>query len=146
MSSSRPHTAGKGSRPTHRLLFRSDEVRVVFMYSVCCFLPGSSVRSMDSSQDHIIPQAPRSPCCILKTIHSRITIGTSDMPTSYQLWVWEREAHINWSMVTCQGSTRYWNYLEDYWPCAGGLSAVNAIGTQLHEPINSGLTRWRMAV
>ena len=21
-------------------------------------------------------------------------------------WVWEREAHINWSMATCQGSTR----------------------------------------
>ena len=28
-------------------------------------------------------------------------------------------------------------------PCAGGLSAVNAIGTQLRDPINSGLTRWR---
>ena len=53
---------------------------------------------------------------------------------------------MNWSMVTCQGSTRYCNYLEDYWPCAGGLSAVNAIGTQLRDPINSGLTRWRMAV
>ena len=26
--------------------------------------------------------------------------------TSYQKWVWEREAHINWSMKTCQGSTR----------------------------------------
>ena len=38
------------------------------------------------------------------------------------------------------------NYLEVYWPCAGGLSAVNAIKTQLHDPINSGLTRWRMAV
>ena len=23
---------------------------------------------------------------------------------------------------------------------------MNAIGTQLHDPINSGLTRWRMAV
>ena len=38
------------------------------------------------------------------------------------------------------------NYLEVYWPCAGGLSAVNAIGTQLRDPINSGLTRWRMVV
>ena len=38
------------------------------------------------------------------------------------------------------GSTRYWNYLEDYyWSYAGGLSAVNAIGTQLRDPINSGL-------
>ena len=58
----------------------------------------------------------------------------------------KKEAWINWSMVTCRGSTRYWNDLEDYWPCAGGLSAGNAIGTQLRDPINSGLTRWRMAV
>ena len=36
------------------------------------------------------------------------------------------------------------NYLEVYWPRAGGLSAVNAIDTQLRDPINSGLTRWRM--
>ena len=43
----------------------------------------------------------------------------------------------------CKGSTRYWNYLEDYWPCAGGLSAVSAIDTQLRDLINisSGLTR-----
>ena len=27
-------------------------------------------------------------------------------------------------------------YLENYWPCAGGFSAVNAIGTQqLHDLI-----------
>ena len=58
----------------------------------------------------------------------------------------KKEAHINWSMVTCQGSTRYWDYLDDYWPCTGGLSAVNAIGTQLRDPINSGLTRWRVVV
>ena len=45
----------------------------------------------------------------------------------------------------CKGSSHYWNYLEDYWPCAGGLSpAVNAIGTQLRDPINSGLARWRI--
>ena len=33
-----------------------------------------------------------------------------------------------------------------HWPCAGGLSAVNTIGAQLREPINSGLTQWRLAV
>ena len=38
------------------------------------------------------------------------------------------------------------NYLEIYLPRAGGLSAANAIGTQLRDPINSRLTRWRMAV
>ena len=27
--------------------------------------------------------------------------------------------------------------LEDCWSCAGGLSIVNAIGTQLRDPINS---------
>ena len=31
--------------------------------------------------------------------------GTFNMPTSYQQWLWEREAHINWSMVTCKSST-----------------------------------------
>ena len=39
------------------------------------------------------------------------------------------------------GSTHYWNYLEAYWPCAGGLSAVNAIDTQLCGHMNSGLTQ-----
>ena len=38
------------------------------------------------------------------------------------------------------------NYLEVHWPCGGELSAVNAIGTQLRNPINSGLARWRKAV
>ena len=45
-----------------------------------------------------------------------------------------------------QIATLVWNYLEFYWPCAGGLSIVNAIGTQLRDPINLGLTRWRMVV
>ena len=39
------------------------------------------------------------------------------------------------------GSTRYSNFLETYWPYAGGLSAVNAIDTQLCGQINSGLTQ-----
>ena len=43
----------------------------------------------------------------------------------------KRETRIGWSVVTCESSTRYWNYLEDYWPCAGKLSAVNVIDTQL---------------
>ena len=37
------------------------------------------------------------------------------------------------------------NYLEIYRPCADELSVANAIGTQSCDPINSGLTRWRMA-
>ena len=56
-----------------------------------------------------------------------------------------KEAQIDWSIMTCKekGSIiRYWNYFilkttltEDYRACAGGLSAVNAIG---RDPINSG--------
>ena len=52
---------------------------------------------------------------------------------------------MNWSTVTCQAAP-VWNYLEIYWPGADGPSEVNAIGTQLRDPIKSGLTRWRMAV
>ena len=38
------------------------------------------------------------------------------------------------------------NYLEVYWSYGGGLSAVNAIGTHLRDPTNTGLAQWRMAV
>ena len=57
-------------------------------------------------------------------------------------WVWEREANINWSTVTCKMAALVRNYLEVYLPRVGGLSVVNAIGsTQLRDPTNSGLTR-----
>ena len=32
---------------------------------------------------------------ICVTVHTCTTAGTSNMPTSYQKWVWEREAHTN---------------------------------------------------
>ena len=38
------------------------------------------------------------------------------------------------------------NYVENYWPSADGRLAVNVTDTKLRDPINSGLTRWRMAV
>ena len=41
-----------------------------------------------------------------------------------------------WWYCTCKGSTRYWNYLNDYWPCAGELSVMNVIDMQLlRDPI-----------
>ena len=61
----------------------------------------------------------------------------------FLLFVWRPCMAIN---VSVAKAALVRNYLEVYWPCAGGLSAVNAIGTQLRDPINSGLTRWRMAV
>ena len=58
------------------------------------------------------------------------------------IWVGEKKGAYSLAYHDrCKGSTNYMNYLEDYWPCAGGLSAVNAIGTQLRDPINSGLGR-----
>ena len=38
--------------------------------------------------------------------HILTSAGTFNIPTSYQQGVWEREAHINGSMMTCHGSTR----------------------------------------
>ena len=78
---------------------------------------------------------------LTRSIHTFAICVTIHTPK----WVCEREAHINWSMVPAK-ATLVRNYLEVYWPCAGGLSAVNAIGTQLRDPINSVLTRWRMAI
>ena len=66
---------------------------------------------------------------------------TFNMPTSYtNNGCGKREAY---QLVhgDAKAATRCWTYLEDYWPRAGGLSVVNAIGTQLRDPINYGLTR-----
>ena len=60
-----------------------------------------------------------------------------NMPTSYytnSVWVvWEKRGAHKLVYGDRQNSStrRYRNYLEDCWPCAGGLSAVKAIGTQL---------------
>ena len=51
---------------------------------------------------HIASQLTQS----AKSSHFHRPAGTFNMPTSYQQWVWETEANINWSMVTCQGSPR----------------------------------------
>ena len=54
----------------------------------------------------------------------------------------KREAYRNWSMVKPkEGSTRSWNDPEDYWPCAGGLSALNALRTQSRDLITLGLNQ-----
>ena len=57
--------------------------------------------------------------------------------------VWEREAHKYW--LVHDDLPRQHSF-ETTLRFTGGLSAVNVIGTQLRDPINSGLTRWRMAV
>ena len=58
-----------------------------------------------------------------------------------------REAHIDWSIgIPEKGSTRYSYYREGYWPCAGGLSAMNAIDAQLRDPINYTIGTNPMAV
>ena len=68
--------------------------------------------------------------------------------TVYQQWVSQKTGAyqtVPWGF-TWTSSTHYSNYIEDYWPCAGGISAVNATGTQMRDPIHLGLIRWRMTV
>ena len=43
-------------------------------------------------------------------------------------------ALISWPV----GLLCYTSYLEDHWPWAGGISAMNAIGTQMHDQIRLG--------
>ena len=50
----------------------------------------------------------------------------------------------NWPKVTPEKAAPVTRTI--YWPCAGGLSALNAIGTHLHDPINSRPTRWRLTL
>ena len=55
------------------------------------------------------------------------------------------EAHINCCVVKPEKAAPVTgNTLRTTWPCAGGHSAVNAIGTHSRDLINSGLTRWRI--
>ena len=35
-----------------------------------------------------------------------------------------------------------WNYFEDYWPCVGGLLAVNAIGIHFFVANNALRVQW----
>ena len=74
-----------------------------------------------------------------------IVVGTFNIPTFNNGSGKERRILIGPLRPVKAALVR--NYLEVDWPCAGGLSAVKraAIGTQLRDAINSGLTRWRMA-
>ena len=58
---------------------------------------------------------------------------------------WYEMSMLEVSAVISEKTTRvdFSNYLENYyWPCGGGLSTMSAIGTQLCDLINSGLTRY----
>ena len=74
---------------------------------------------------------------ITTTVH--FDSGAYDVPGMYVCMVINRLyfQHAHFMLIlgvgkrgaTCPAPV--WNYLEVYWPCAGGLSAVNAIGTQI---------------
>ena len=54
---------------------------------------------------------------------------------------------MKWSMMTPQKAALVIRTtLRTTGPVPGGLSEVNAIGTQLRDLINSGLSRWRLVV
>ena len=64
----------------------------------------------------------------------------------HQYCVWEKERRTLIGPWRPAKAALVRNYLEVYWPCSGGFSAANAIGTQLRDPMKSGLTPWSMAV
>ena len=58
---------------------------------------------------------------------------TFNTPTSCQQWVWVRDAHIDWSMLTCQGSTR-----SDYLVQSSLLVLYRGtLRSELRDPTNS---------
>ena len=73
--------------------------------------------------------------CEVSTLYTVLLFH--NLPINIHPWVWGNRGARKLVHGALQlGSTRYWNYLEGYWPCAGGLSAaVNAIGTQLRDPM-----------
>ena len=105
--------------------------------------------------------APRPSESVVVVVFFTLTDRASTIPSNIymrgcQSGTWSCPLHIN---SECEKERRIllgpwrpakaapvWDYFEVYWPCAGGFSAVNAIGTQLRDLISSGLTRWRTAV
>ena len=59
-------------------------------------------------------------------------------------WGWEREARINWSMVTCQGSTRFGTTLMFTGSVPADSRQLKPSVRKYMDPINSGLTRCRI--
>ena len=61
-------------------------------------------------------------------VHSITVVGVRE----------ERRTKVGPLVITEKAApVTYSNYLEDCRPCAGGLSAVKAIGTQMRDLINS---------
>ena len=82
----------------------------------------------------------------LHDIYMQYTILYCNILYSYQKTV-RKERHINWSLIIPEKAAPVIRTtLRTTGPCAGRLSAVNVIGTQLRYPINSGLTQWRLTV
>ena len=65
--------------------------------------PPYAIGSVPSLSGHAIAYRWRS----LPRVHRhRASIYRRYFQHAHFMWMWEREAYINWSMVTCQGSTR----------------------------------------
>ena len=73
-------------------------------YDVRSFLPNDVFLPCDHGLDVLHQSAYYVRIQSINQLNYRA--GAFNMPTSYQQWMWEREAYIDWSKVTCQGSTR----------------------------------------
>ena len=55
-------------------------------------------------------------------------------------------APMHFTTLVTRATLRTMTMTMNYWLCAGGRSAVNAVSTQLRHFIVSGLDRWRLTV
>ena len=99
------------------------------------------------NRHRISPQFIRSRACVPMAFTTPRYFLYHTYPLHTNSGCGERKAHINWFMVILEKAAPVTGTSEDCWLYAGRFSAANAIGTQLRgDPINSGLTQWRMAV
>ena len=104
-------------------------------------IPGTCLRNICFATTSVLPELELGKVAVIALVQLWMMILKSVMVVQAVLSTCSLHTTSGCGKVTCQGSIRYWNYLEDYWPCASGLSAVNAIGRR--GPMNSGL-RWRL--
>ena len=81
-----------------RLQFEYEKQQIINTYF--CFISVAKMRNWPFKKNQLT-RLPETHHCMYAC-----SMGTFNMPTSYQQWVWEIKAYFYWSMVTCQGSTR----------------------------------------
>ena len=121
--------------------FSTPRLNLVLLKASSPFLPLSTMPFTYSVNRHRVSPAftgPSKNACRWRSPPSSPQGSSSDRVLRYSLY---RKCLLTNSVsgkigVSSIGRTRYSSYLEDHWPCAGGFSARNAIGSQMRDPEN----------